>query len=172
MCFLIIFARFDEHAEYDLPAMIDYVLQVTGEEKLVYIGNSMGTVMGFAGFSTQPELEAKIKLFIALAPVARVRHIEGALAIIADIIHGTGSVVCWVNCKHNKSAFALFSIQHLFNLAGLDGEFLPSSELTNFLVSRICPQPLLDEACQNIVFLIAGVDTTHLNTVVIRAASL
>ena len=73
--------------------MIDYVLQVTEEEKLVYIGISMGTVMGFAGFSTQPELEAKIKLFIALAPVARVGHIEGALAIMADIIHDTGSVV-------------------------------------------------------------------------------
>ena len=46
--------RFDEHAKYDLPAMIDYVLQETKEEKLVYIGNSMGTIMGFAAFSTQP----------------------------------------------------------------------------------------------------------------------
>ena len=85
--------RFDEHAEYDLPAMINYVLRVTQEEKLVYIGNSMGSVMGFAGFSTQPELEAKVKLFIAFAPVARVGHIEGALAVISDIIHKAGTVV-------------------------------------------------------------------------------
>ena len=63
--------------------MIDYVLQETKEEKLVYIGISMGTTMGFAGFSTQPELAAKVKLFIALAPVARVSHIEGALSVIA-----------------------------------------------------------------------------------------
>ena len=76
--------------------MIDYVLQVIQEEKLVYIGNSMGSVMGFAGFSTQPELEAKVKLFIALAPVARVGHIEGALAVIADLIHKTGTVVSWI----------------------------------------------------------------------------
>ena len=110
------FCRFDEHAEYDLPAMIDYVLQFTEEEKLVYIGNSMGTVMGFAGFSTQPKLEAKIKLFIALAPVARVGHIEGALAIMADLIYGTGTVVSWMYCTHPICIAKLLSF---FSLAPL-----------------------------------------------------
>lgn len=88
--------------------MINYVLQVTQEEKLVYIGNSMGSVMGFAGFSTQPELEAKVKLFIALAPVARVGHIEGPLALIADIIHNTGIVVSW-RVHYNITSHLLFS---------------------------------------------------------------
>ena len=63
--------------------MIDYVLKITQEEQLTYVGYSQGTIMGFAGFSTQPDLAAKIKLFIALAPVARVSHIKGALSIIA-----------------------------------------------------------------------------------------
>ena len=63
--------------------MLNYVLQETKQEKLVYVGYSQGSVMGFAGFSTQPELANKVKLFIALAPVARVSHIHGALAIIA-----------------------------------------------------------------------------------------
>ena len=89
--------------------MIDYVLQVTGEEKLVYVGNSMGTVMGFAGFSMQPELVAKIKLFIAQAPVARVGHIEGALAIMADLIYGTGTVVSWVHCARRMRSQATFT---------------------------------------------------------------
>ena len=75
--------RFDEHAEYDLPAMIDYVLQETQEQQLTYVGYSQGSVMGFAGFSTQPKLAAKVKLFVALAPVARVSHIKGAVAFIA-----------------------------------------------------------------------------------------
>lgn len=63
--------------------MIDYVLKITQEERLTYVGYSQGTIMGFAGFSTQPDLAAKIKLFVALAPVARVSHIEGALSFIA-----------------------------------------------------------------------------------------
>ena len=76
--------------------MIDYVLQETKEEKLVYIGISMGTTMGFAGFSTQPELEAKVKLFIALAPVATVANIQGALRLMAEILFNGLAVVSWI----------------------------------------------------------------------------
>lgn len=63
--------------------MINYVLKETEEQKLTYVGYSQGSVMGFAGFSTQPELAAKVKLFIALAPVARVSNIKGAISFIA-----------------------------------------------------------------------------------------
>ena len=73
--------------------MIDYVLQETKEEKLVYIGISMGTTMGFAAFSTQPELEAKVKLFIALAPVARLGNLQGALRPISEILFNRLAVV-------------------------------------------------------------------------------
>ena len=73
--------------------MIDYVLQESQQEKLVYIGYSQGTVMGFAGFSTQPKLAAKVKLFIALAPVARVANIKGALKPIARIVFNAANIV-------------------------------------------------------------------------------
>ena len=76
--------------------MIDYVLQETKEEKLVYIGISMGTTMGFAAFSTQPELEAKVKLFIAFAPVARLGNIQGGLRIMAEILFNRLSFVSWI----------------------------------------------------------------------------
>ena len=33
----------DEMGTYDLPAMIDKVLNVTGKSKLYYVGHSMGT---------------------------------------------------------------------------------------------------------------------------------
>ena len=33
----------DEMGQYDLPAMITYVVQATGRRKVVYIGHSMGT---------------------------------------------------------------------------------------------------------------------------------
>ena len=87
--------------------MIDYVLQEAKEEKLVYIGNSMGTVMGFAGFSTQPELEAKVKVFIALAPVARIGNIQGALGLISEILFNGLAVVSWImHCIYHRSHFA------------------------------------------------------------------
>ena len=34
---------FDEMAEFDLPALFDYVLEQTGQQKLTFIGHSQGT---------------------------------------------------------------------------------------------------------------------------------
>lgn len=45
---------------------------------------SSGTMIGFAAFSINQELAKKVKTFSALAPVATVSHIKGALKIISN----------------------------------------------------------------------------------------
>jgi len=82
---LCVLGSFDEHIKYDLPAMLNYALKVSGKDNLSYIGHSQGTTMGFGGFSSIPELEDKINLFVALAPVANISHCKGAFRILADI---------------------------------------------------------------------------------------
>lgn len=37
---------FDEMARFDLPAVINFILQKTGQEKIYYVGYSQGTTMG------------------------------------------------------------------------------------------------------------------------------
>ena len=76
--------RFDEHAQTDLPTMLDYVLKVTNQSDLFYVGHSQGTIMGFAGFTFNQSLASHIKAFFALAPVATVKNIKGAFRVIAD----------------------------------------------------------------------------------------
>ena len=61
----------DEHAKYDLPAMVDYILKKTDQKQLYYVGHSQGTIMGFAGFSENLKLQSKIKMYFALAPITR-----------------------------------------------------------------------------------------------------
>jgi len=39
---LLLFTSFDEYGRYDMPALINKVLGVTGREKLLYIGFSSG----------------------------------------------------------------------------------------------------------------------------------
>lgn len=54
----------------DLPAVIDYVLQTTGENKLHYIGHSMGSTVALVLLSLKPEYNQRLHSLIALAPVA------------------------------------------------------------------------------------------------------
>ena len=64
---------------------MNYALNATGQEKLVYVGHSQGTTQAFAAFSEQPELNSKVALFVALAPVAYVDHQKSILiSLLAD----------------------------------------------------------------------------------------
>ena len=64
--------------------MLNYALEVSGQDQLSYVGHSQGTAMGFGGFSSMPELAAKVKIFVALAPVTNIAHCEGAFRVLID----------------------------------------------------------------------------------------
>ncbi|KAH8410559.1 hypothetical protein KR009_001778, partial [Drosophila setifemur] len=68
---------------YDLPAMIDGVLEKTGYQKLSYFGHSQGTTSFFVMASSRPEYNAKIHVMSALAPVAFMRHMKAPLLGLA-----------------------------------------------------------------------------------------
>ncbi|KAK0183263.1 hypothetical protein PV327_001322 [Microctonus hyperodae] len=61
---------YHEFGIYDMPAIIDYSLRVTGEKSIFYIGHSMGTTMSYVLLSTKPAYNEKIKLAVSLAPIA------------------------------------------------------------------------------------------------------
>ncbi|GAQ09397.1 probable lipase C16A3.12c [Aspergillus lentulus] len=58
----------DEFAFYDIPDSINYILNVTGQASLSYIGFSQGTAQAFATLSIHPLLNQQIDVFVALAP--------------------------------------------------------------------------------------------------------
>lgn len=58
----------DEFALFDIPNTINFILEVTGKEKLTYIGFSQGTAQAFASVSINPELNDKIDRIIAISP--------------------------------------------------------------------------------------------------------
>jgi pimeloyl-ACP methyl ester carboxylesterase len=53
---------------YDVPAEIDFILKTTGQEKLFYIGHSMGATMFFVMMSQRPKYNEKIYAMIAFGP--------------------------------------------------------------------------------------------------------
>ncbi|XP_017493707.1 PREDICTED: lysosomal acid lipase/cholesteryl ester hydrolase-like, partial [Rhagoletis zephyria] len=62
---------FDEIARYDVPAVIDYVLNQTKQESLHYIGHSQGAATMFALLSETSSVNRKLASFTAISPVTR-----------------------------------------------------------------------------------------------------
>lgn len=131
---------FDEMGKYDLPAMINFALNVTGQQQLYYVGHSQGTTSMFALLSENPEFGKKIKFFVALAPVATVGHITSAIRYLAPFTT---------------------DVDFLFDLIGVD-EFLPSNIFMKYLSEIVCDTKA-KFICEDIIFLLCGTDYSQLN---------
>lgn len=78
---------------YDLPVMIDYMLEVTGSSKTFYAGHSQGTTSLLVLLSTRPEYNAKIVEAHLMAPSAfrkkipRLRTLMIGLRFLVRFLH-------------------------------------------------------------------------------------
>ena len=66
--------------------MIDYVLEKTGQEKLHYVGHSMGTTGFFVAMDHRPEYQDKVIMAHLLAPVAYVENMISPISWLAPFI--------------------------------------------------------------------------------------
>uniref|UniRef100_A0A670ZK81 Lipase n=1 Tax=Pseudonaja textilis TaxID=8673 RepID=A0A670ZK81_PSETE len=65
---------FHEMGYYDIPAVINFILNKTKQQQLYYVGHSEGTTAGFISFSSWPELAEKIKVFFGMGPIATLTY--------------------------------------------------------------------------------------------------
>ncbi|XP_025706602.1 lysosomal acid lipase/cholesteryl ester hydrolase isoform X2 [Callorhinus ursinus] len=130
---------YDEMANYDLPASINFVLNKTGREQVYYVGHSQGTTIGFIAFSRIPELARKVKMFFALAPVASVSFSTSPL------------------CK--LGGFPDFLLKDMFGVK----EFFPQSTVLKWLSEHVCSHVILKELCGNAFFILCGFNERNLN---------
>jgi len=134
----------DEMAHYDLPAMIEKVLELTGETELFYAGHSMGTTAFMAMHHYRPDIGEKIRLANFLAPVASETNMGGPLGWIAGL--GIDAIV-----------------DGILSMMGV-GEFLPSNLLIDCLASLFCHESATQGLCTNILFILCGFDEAQMNT--------
>lgn len=92
-------------ADYDLPAMINYALQVSGEKQLFYVGHSQGTMIAFNGFADNPNLGNKVKAFFALAPVYTLNGATKIAKGSAELLYPLVKVNCL--CDGDKTKVLL-----------------------------------------------------------------
>ncbi|KAF8371508.1 hypothetical protein PRIPAC_77937 [Pristionchus pacificus] len=76
--------QWEDMATKDIPAIIDKVLEITGEQRLNYIGHSQGALIIFARLSEDEELTRKIQNLFAMAPALSVTKVRGLIAGIVQ----------------------------------------------------------------------------------------
>ncbi|XP_076981470.1 lipase member N [Tamandua tetradactyla] len=130
---------FDEMAKYDLPAIIDFIVNKTGQEKLYFIGHSLGTTIGFIAFSTIPEIAQRIKMNFALGPMASFKYPR---SVFASFFLLPNSII--------KAVFGTKGF-----LLGYEKEKLPPA--------RICNNRVLWALCSDFMSLWAGPNKKNMN---------
>ncbi|KAH6925015.1 hypothetical protein HPB50_027167 [Hyalomma asiaticum] len=76
---------FDEIGRYDIAAVVDHVLNVTGARRLTLLGLSQGVPTLLVFLSTRPEYNDKVDLVVAYGPVANVSHLEPPFSLVLPL---------------------------------------------------------------------------------------
>ncbi|VDM76850.1 unnamed protein product [Strongylus vulgaris] len=142
----------EEMARYDLPAMVDYVLDKTGANSLNYfatIGQGYNFYLAFKQnpvhvlFYIHYSMLFQIRKFFALAPAYRTFHVEGAM---------------YHHFKQNYELTTLF-----YQLLGDTGIYF--YDLTRPIAQAMCNNPVTNPMCEDFLAYVNGPKTDHFNSV-------
>lgn len=136
------FWRFSWHelGVLDMPALVDYILATTGQEKLHFIGHSQGTTVFFAFLSDRPEYSSKIKTAFMLAPTGFLKHVTSPLYTIpARILNSLPFLSDFLESR----------------------EFMPMIQPLANIGAFLCSQEWLQRLCAAVIFIIEGWDSEN-----------
>ncbi|XP_047996173.1 lipase 1-like [Leguminivora glycinivorella] len=133
---------------YDLAATIDFIRKTTYSDSILTIGHSQGTSAHFVLTSTRPEYNDRIKLFVALAPIAYLINLKPPISIAAaagptatallttlninELLenHSAASDLVTLLCSKGVVSYLACGFGTLFPLAGFDPAGLEEDFLT------------------------------------------
>ncbi|WVZ85270.1 hypothetical protein U9M48_032217 [Paspalum notatum var. saurae] len=120
----------DELASNDLSAVGQYVYAQSGQQRMHYVGHSLGTLIAFAALSQRQQL-GMMRSAALLSPIAYLDKVSSPLArAAADIF--LGEALYWL---------------------GVD-EFDPTGEAVHKLVTDVCSEPGIN--CYNLMSAFTG----------------
>lgn len=134
----------------DLAEMIEHVLEHTGQDKLHFVGHSLGTTAFLVLTSTRPEFNSKVICAHLMSPMAFMTHVRSPMMQVASRLS-----------KERLSQL----------IGGGTGEFSPSNELTS-PVQETCIKGtgaanLNNQWCSNTRSLMCGFDSSGINATLV-----
>lgn len=143
---------FHEMGYYDLPAMVDYILDETAQKSLTYIGHSMGSTASYILLSTRPEYNKRLRLVISLAPVAYWKHKSVGFQKLA--------------VDNEALIETALRKEGIFELA-------PQSSTYTQLITALCNDDAITQAaCVTAIFSVSGFSPSQLNVSLIPYLSI
>ncbi|XP_066477513.1 lysosomal acid lipase/cholesteryl ester hydrolase-like [Tiliqua scincoides] len=135
---------FHEMGYYDIPAVLYFILNKTGQPQLYYVGHSQGTAIGFIAFSSWPKLAKKIKVFFCLGPTTTLNYATTPLLKFLPYMPKILLQVSlsWVILLGNK-------------------QVLQSPAYLKTVFATFCLY--LPKLCANVMFYITGSNTPNVN---------
>uniref|UniRef100_A0A8D8QNB6 Lipase 3 n=1 Tax=Cacopsylla melanoneura TaxID=428564 RepID=A0A8D8QNB6_9HEMI len=128
-------------AMFDTPASIDYILSKSNQDKVTYIGHSMGNTIFYVMTAMRPEYNAKILVQLSLGPVAYFFHTTSPVKLVAPFA-----------AELTKPPELLYH-----------GELLSRSPLLNEVLRIFCTLNTVGMIfCLNLVFFLLGKDADQI----------
>ncbi|CAH2048335.1 unnamed protein product, partial [Iphiclides podalirius] len=133
---------FEEFGYYDLPAIIDSVLNHTAAGSVTAIGHSQGNTIFYVLAATRPEYNEKVNLMIALSPICFLQNVPPPLKTIIELSPSLNELAEFLNLR----------------------EMLGENSALTAKWRTLCPKPLIGyKICiQAILFLLTGDDEDEL----------
>ncbi|KAJ3658393.1 hypothetical protein Zmor_010133 [Zophobas morio] len=125
---------------YDLPAAIDHILEMTGNDGLYYVGHSQGCTSFMVMGSTKPEYNDKIKLASLMGPAGFMEHQSSSLLKVLG--------------NHINEIEKLMKKYKFFEL--------PDPKLLQQLAFGLCTVPENYQLCVNFLAVVDGEDSAQL----------
>lgn len=130
---------------WDLPTIVDHVVERTNVPQMDYIGHSQGFTIFLVMSILRPHYQSLFRTVIGMSPIAFLANLPNPfLRLLAK----------------NSDAVEL-----LLNVLNIN-ELLPSNEANVALANLLCRESSpSQELCANLLFLAIGPDPIHLNRV-------
>ena len=112
-------------------------------------------MIGFSQFGQNKKLASKIKLFIALGPVATVGSIESPVRYFAGPTPATDVFILRFVIQNLSFINVSFSFKELFHALFGRKDFMPNSQILDWLADKVCKH-VVQAYCENIIFLFCG----------------
>jgi lysosomal acid lipase/cholesteryl ester hydrolase len=135
-----------EMGVYDLPAMIDFVLNVTRQEKLFYVGHSQGAAQFYVLAAERPEYNDKIIAMHGLASGGFLSHMRSPFAPILS--------------KEMQKAADFFKRIGLHQLTATPQVLRESGLEPNDICGDESP---MQNMCACLIYLVCGFNTDQFN---------